>query len=44
MKQQLKLTSSEQVLNGIAWDEQRQGFWVTGKLWPKMFLIRIAAD
>lgn len=44
LKQQLKLTSSEQVLNGIAWDEQRQGFWVTGKLWPKMFLIRIAAD
>jgi glutamine cyclotransferase len=40
LKQQLKLTSSEQVLNGIAWDEKQQAFWVTGKLWPKMFLIR----
>lgn len=41
LKQQLALTSSEQVLNGIAWDEQRQAFWVTGKLWPKMFLIEL---
>lgn len=31
----------EKVLNGIAWDEQRQGFWITGKWWPKMFLIQI---
>lgn len=31
----------EKVLNGIAWDEQRQGFWITGKWWSKMFLIQI---
>lgn len=42
LKEKLKLDNSEQVLNGIAWDEKRQAFWVTGKNWPKMFLIRIA--
>lgn len=31
----------EKVLNGIAWDEKRQGFWITGKWWNKMFLIKI---
>jgi glutamine cyclotransferase len=41
LKQKLKLDNSEQVLNGIAWDEKRQAFWITGKNWPKMFLIRI---
>lgn len=41
LKQKLKLDNSEQVLNGIAWDEKRKAFWVTGKNWPKMFLIRI---
>jgi glutamine cyclotransferase len=41
LKQQLALTKGEQVLNGIAWDEKQQAFWVTGKLWPKMFLIRL---
>ncbi len=42
LRQGLKLTNREQVLNGIAWDESQQGFWVTGKLWPKMFLLRPA--
>ena len=41
VKQTLKLTNSEQVLNGIAWDEKRNAFWITGKKWPKMFLITI---
>ena len=41
LKQYLKLSNSEQVLNGIAWDEKQQAFWITGKNWPKMFLIRI---
>lgn len=31
----------ENVLNGIAWDEQRQAFWVTGKRWAKRYLIRV---
>lgn len=41
VKQKLQLNSSEQVLNGIAWDEKRNAFWITGKNWPKMFLLRI---
>ncbi|HSC69190.1 MAG TPA: glutaminyl-peptide cyclotransferase [Cellvibrio sp.] len=41
LKQKMKLDNSEQVLNGIAWDEKRQAFWITGKNWPKMFLVRI---
>jgi len=41
LKQQLSLSDSEQVLNGIAWDEKQKAFWVTGKNWPKMFLIRL---
>lgn len=36
----LQLKDTESVLNGIAWDEQQQALWVTGKLWPKMFLIK----
>lgn len=44
LKQNLKLTNSEQVLNGIAWDEQQKAFWITGKNWPKMFLIRISEN
>lgn len=28
------------VANGIAWDKARNGLWVTGKLWPRLYLIR----
>ena len=39
------LTTSERpsdgVLNGIAYDAQRDRLFVTGKLWPKLFEIRI---
>ncbi|WP_323843825.1 glutaminyl-peptide cyclotransferase [Microbulbifer magnicolonia] len=28
------------VANGIAWDRARNGLWVTGKYWPKLYLIR----
>ncbi len=38
----LALTNSEQVLNGIAYDEERDAIWVTGKLWPTMFLIKLS--
>lgn len=41
LKNQVKLQNSEQVLNGIAWDSGRNAFWVTGKQWPKMFLIKV---
>ena len=32
---------STDVLNGIAWDPQGNRIFVTGKLWPKLFEIRI---
>lgn len=31
--------SDESVLNGIAYDEQSNAFWITGKLWPKRYLV-----
>ena len=33
--------SSDAVLNGIAYDAQRQRLFVTGKLWPSLFEIRV---
>jgi glutaminyl-peptide cyclotransferase len=33
--------SSECVLNGIAYDPETQKFYVTGKLWKKIFVVRI---
>ncbi len=40
------LTSSERagidVLNGIAYDPSDQTFLITGKLWPKLFRVRVA--
>lgn len=32
---------SNQVLNGIAYDPERDAFWVTGKYWNKRYLIRV---
>jgi glutamine cyclotransferase len=29
------------VLNGIAWDPEHDRLFVTGKLWPKLFEIKI---
>ncbi|KAL9240483.1 hypothetical protein vseg_014695 [Gypsophila vaccaria] len=29
------------VLNGIAWDSDKQRIFVTGKLWPKLFEIKV---
>jgi glutaminyl-peptide cyclotransferase len=31
----------EAVLNGIAYDEVHDRLFVTGKLWPKLFEIRL---
>lgn len=31
----------ETVLNGVAWDNQRQGLWITGKRWDKRYLLRV---
>jgi glutamine cyclotransferase len=30
------------VLNGIAYDKNSRALLVTGKLWPKSFLIRVS--
>ena len=34
-------TDSTDVLNGIAYDAERDRLFVTGKLWPKVFEIRL---
>lgn len=34
-------TDEEAVLNGIAYDEQGDRLFVTGKLWPKLFEVKI---
>ena len=34
--------NGDAVLNGIAYDSQRNRLFVTGKLWPKLFEITIA--
>jgi glutaminyl-peptide cyclotransferase len=36
-----EVTSEEAVLNGIAYDEQGDRLFVTGKLWPKLFEIKL---
>lgn len=37
----LHLEESEKVLNGIAYDAEKKAVWITGKQWPKMFLLHI---
>lgn len=32
------------VLNGIAWDSERNRIFVTGKLWPKLFEIKLKSS
>ena len=35
-------TNSNEVLNGIAFDESLGGFWITGKNWTHIYLIEIS--
>ena len=35
------LTEPVDVLNGIAYDSARDRLFVTGKLWPKLFEIKV---
>jgi glutamine cyclotransferase len=37
------VTDEEAVLNGIAYDEATDRLFVTGKLWPKLFEVRLKA-
>ncbi|MEN8250322.1 MAG: glutaminyl-peptide cyclotransferase [Bacteroidota bacterium] len=36
--------STTDVLNGIAWDADKERLFVTGKLWPKLFEIKTAVQ
>ncbi len=36
-------SSAEDVLNGVAWDPENQGFWVTGKRWKRRYFIQLAS-
>ena len=38
---EVRPSDPEAVLNGIAYDEQTERIFVTGKLWPKLFEIRL---
>jgi glutaminyl-peptide cyclotransferase len=35
-------TGREDVLNGIAYDAEHKRIFITGKLWPRIFEIRVA--
>jgi glutaminyl-peptide cyclotransferase len=39
-----EVSDEEAVLNGIAYDETRNRLFVTGKLWPKLFEIRLVQN
>ena len=34
--------SLDDVLNGIAWDAENNRLFVTGKLWPKLYEIKVS--
>jgi glutamine cyclotransferase len=36
-------SGKEDCFNGIAWDEGREMLYVTGKLWPKMYAVKLGA-
>jgi glutamine cyclotransferase len=36
-----EMVDAESVLNGIAYDAERDRIFVTGKQWPRIFEIRI---
>ncbi len=38
---QVEMGNSNAVLNGIAYDKQHDRMYVTGKLWPKLFEIKV---
>lgn len=39
--QSVPVSGSDDVLNGIAWDADKRRLFVTGKLWPSLFEIRL---
>ena len=41
LRQQTVPIKSSTVLNGIAYDSHHNGLWITGKFWPKRYLIAL---
>ena len=44
LRSRLQLKDPEAVLNGIAYDSERDAFWITGKLWPRRYLVQMGRD
>jgi len=44
LRAQLDTTRPIDVLNGLAWDTSGARLFVTGKLWPRMFAVRIVRN
>ena len=42
LREQAGIRQRDAVLNGIAWDADNGRLYVTGKLWPKLFEVRIS--
>ena len=40
-QQTVRTPKSDNIVNGIAFDKVRNGLWVTGKFWPKRYLIAL---
>ena len=43
MPSRQRVSPTDDVLNGIAWDPTNRRLFVTGKNWPKLFEIRLTA-
>ncbi|GKE97790.1 glutaminyl-peptide cyclotransferase [Tanacetum coccineum] len=41
LRYETMLTFQINVLNGIAWDDKKKRLFVTGKLWPKLYEIKL---
>jgi glutamine cyclotransferase len=37
-------TCTDAVLNGIAWNDKEKVLYLTGKLWPRLYKIKLLAD
>lgn len=42
LREQAGIRQRDGVLNGIAWDAENRHLYLTGKLWPKLFEVRIS--
>ncbi|MGH1487154.1 MAG: glutaminyl-peptide cyclotransferase [Cellvibrionaceae bacterium] len=43
LRQEAVQIDNKNISNGIAYDQNRKGLWVTGKYWSKRFLIKLPA-